>query len=235
MASREGTWWSRAWGTIAVAAFAVHLGAAVYEAAVLAPLWSIDPPKSVAAWSAFTEHPDSSSLFHPLVAIIFLATVMSWLSGILTRGWRRWWLTLALVSACALAAVTVQLVIPVERELFGGGVAGANDATVVAWTGDWIRAAALRGAALLVGTWSAYRAQLAGMLAERIVVAARAGDEFVDDDAPGAGRRTRRAREFAFGDEPDTDLTIGDDAVHPFQPRQRWRQSLPDRRRTAKK
>jgi hypothetical protein len=233
MASREGTWWSRAWGTIAVAAFAVHVGAAVYEAAVLAPLWSIDPPKSIGAWNALAMRPDSSSLFDPLVAIIALATAMSWLSGILTRGWRRWWLTLTLACAGTLVVVTMQMIMPVERELFGAGALRADDATVVAWTGDWIRGAALRLAALVVGTWSAYRAQLAGMMAERIVVAAGAGDVFVDEDLRG-GRR-RRARDFSFGDEPDTDLTIGDETVHPLQPRQRWRQSLPDRRRTAKK
>ena len=62
MAAREGSWWSRGWGVVALVAFAVYLGAAIYEAAVVAPLWSLSPPASVSAWAALKIRPDSSAL-----------------------------------------------------------------------------------------------------------------------------------------------------------------------------
>jgi len=222
MAEREGSWWSRGWGVIVLVAFAVYLGAAVYEAAVIAPMWSLTPPASVKAWAALDARPDSSALFQPLVAIIVVATSMAWISGISERGWRRWWLTLALACAGALAAIVVVMLMPCERSLFGAAALGDRDAAdVVALTGEWIRAAAMRLAALLVGAWAAYRAQLAGMLGATSASALR--------EAPSTGRR---ARDFAFGDEVDDEVTLGDDAGNP---RERWMTSLPRRRRTAKK
>jgi len=233
----RGSWWSRACGFVAVTSFAVHLGAAVYEAAVVAPLWSLAPPDSVAAWAALRPHPDSATLFQPLVAVIAVAAAMAWLSGLTARGWRLAWLTLELISAGALAAITVLLVIPAERELFGAAALDdSNAAATVAWTGEWMRAAAFRFAALLVGSWSAYRAQLAGMIGDR---RARAfandeadEDEFVIGTGREAGRGGRRAREFSFGDEPEEETSLAGEAA---SARKRWLSSLPGRRRTAKK
>ena len=228
MAVREGSWWSRAWGVVAVMAFAVHLGAAVYEAVVIAPTWSLDPPKSVIAWVALAARPDSSTLFHPLTAVIVVASVMAWLSGIATRGWRRWWLTLMLIAAGALAAITVVVMLPCERELLRAAALGDDDsARIIAQTGDWMRAAASRLGALLVGAWAGYRAQLAGMLAEQ--PSGAMGEEFSGDlPAAPAGR----SREFLFGDEEQPEIVLGDEALNP---RERWRRSLRGRRRTAKK
>ncbi len=219
--AREGSLWSRTWGGIAVLAFAVHLGAAVYEAVVIAPLWSLAPPSSVSAWMAASPRPDSSLLFHPLVAVIAVATAMAWTSGLLERGRRRWWLTLALACASAVAFVTVTQIVPVEDALFGAARAdGADAASLVALTGDWVRASALRLAALLVGAWAASRAQgspaFPGVRATPV---------------PAASER-RRTREFSFGDEAEEEVTLGDS---PASPRERWRSSLPARRRTAKK
>jgi len=229
MATREGNWWSRAWGAVALAAFAAYFGAAIYEAAVVAPLWSLDPPKSVEAWKAVTVRPDSSSLFEPLAVVVVVATMMAWISGLATRGWRRWWLTLAMVAAAAVAAVTLVLVLPAERELFGPGADEGNAATVVAWTGEWIRAAAMRLAALLVGMWSLGRAQLAGGSA---YARRAAGSEAFTIGTDGPPVRVRRTREFSFGDDDRPEITLGDEAENP---RERWRRSLPGNRRTAKK
>jgi len=231
MAVREGNWWSRAWGVVSVAAFAVHFGAAVYEAAVIAPLWCLDPPKSVSAWLTLAHRPDSSALFHPLGAVIVVATAMSWISGLTTRGWRRWWLTLAFAAAAAFAATTVVLVMPCERQLFGAVALGdADGARIVALTGDWIRAAAFRLAALLVGFWAAYRAQVAGMVAD-LPTAQRAADFELGPVERGRGA-TSRGHEFSLGDDGRPEVALGDEASNP---RERWRGSLPARRRTAKK
>lgn len=231
MAAREGNWWSRAWGVVSVSAFAVHFGAAVYEAAVIAPLWCLDPPKSVTAWLAVAHRPDSSALFHPLAAVIVMSTAMSWISGLTTRGWRRWWLTLAALAAAAFAATTVMLVMPYERQLFGAVALGDSDgARIIALTGDWIRAAACRLAALLIGFWAAYRAQVAGMVAD-LPALQRAAD-FELGAVESARRAPRRGPEFSLGDDGQPEVSLGDEAANP---RERWRGSLPARRRTAKK
>jgi hypothetical protein len=224
MARREGSLWSRTWGALAVLAFAVHLGAAVYEAAVIAPLWSLTPPESVAAWAKLDRRPDSSQLFHALAAMIAITAAMAWISGISERGWRRWWLSLSLACAGGLVLLVVMFVTPVERALFGAAAIGGRDAAgVVALTGDWVRAAAMRMAVLLVGAWASYRAQVAGVRGGLHVAVVE------EDEAPSAGRR---AREFSFGDEPDEEMSLGDD---PGNPRERWVSSLPAGRRTAKK
>lgn len=218
--AREGSLWSRTWGGIAVLAFAVHLGAAVYEAVVVAPLWSLSPPSSVSAWIATSPRPDSSLLFHPLVAVIAVATAMAWMSGLLERGGRRWWLTLSLACAGGLAFVTVSGIVPVENALFTAGGPKVDEAPLVALTGEWIRASAMRLAALVVGAWAAYRAQLSPAVSMvRASAAASASDR-------------RRTRDFAFGDEGEDEITLGEEAPGP---RERWRSSLPTRRRTAKK
>jgi hypothetical protein len=221
MVEREGSLWSRAWGALAMLAFAVHLGACVYEAAVIAPLWSLTPPASVAAWATLELRPDPSQLFQTLLALIAISTGLAWISAISERGWRRWWLTLALICAGSLVVVVVMFITPVERALFGTAAIGGRDsAGVVALTGDWVRAAAIRMAVLLVGAWAAYRAQSAGGVRASV---------FEADEAPAGGRR---ARDFSFGDEPDEEMRLGDDAANP---RERWRSTLPARRRTAKK
>jgi hypothetical protein len=220
MAEREGSWWSRGWGTVAVLAFAIYLGASVYEAAVIAPLWTLEPPASVTAWVALKTKPDPSMLYQALTAILIVSTAMAWISGISERGWRRWWLTLALTCAGSIVAIHVTFLTPIEDTLFGAGARNEKDAAqLLALTGDWVRAAAMRMAALLIGAWAAYRAQLAGMLG-RAYSPAGAG---VWDDAP--------AREFSLGDEPGEEISLGDDG----NPRQRWMGSLPAGRRTAKK
>ena len=226
MATREGSWWSRSWGALALVAFAIHLGATVYENAVVAPMWIGDPPETVNAWRVLASRPDSTDFFQALTAVVVIATTMAWMSGLAVRGWRRWWLSLSLVAAVALAAVTFLLVTPSERWLFGEGARTANDAAIVARAGEWLQAAAFRAAAILIGTWAMFRAQT--------TVAARGftlGADFVEEE-PAAPGRSRRVREFVFGDEQGPEITFGDGAENP---RQRWRGSLPGHRRTAKK
>lgn len=228
MATREGSGWSRTWGAVAMLAFALHLGAALYELVVVFPLWSADLPKSAAAWAAMTSRPDSSRLFTPLVIAIVFSTAMAWISGLFTRGWRRAWLTLALAAAGATVMIAVTEVSPVERELFGPAALGdGNGALVVGLAGDWIRVSAMRMAALAAGAWFAWRAQ-----------ATTSAPGFARDAEPLPGGRAegrrgaRRPREFSLGDLAEPEISFGDDSPNP---RRQWQGSLPARRRTAKK
>lgn len=231
MAVREGNWWSRGWGVVAVLGFALHLGAGVYDAALVAPLWSLDPPQSVRAWLTLTSKPDPAVLFDPLLAIIVVSTLMSWISGLTTRGWRRWWLTLVLIAAGGLAAIVVALLTPCERQLFEvAAQPDANPAVVAALTGEWMQWTAARLAVLLFGFWAAYRAQLAGMLADLPDGPSGRGD---GPTSTGRGaKRGLRRNEFAFGDEEDSEAEPPQKAM---SAREAWKKSLPARRRTAKK
>src|SRR3990167_2245359 len=87
---REGSWWSRTWGWVALVGFALHLGGALYEATGGAPLWPSSAPASVTAWAASPLRVDSSGLFHPLVSLILTATTIAWISSLTTPGRRRW-------------------------------------------------------------------------------------------------------------------------------------------------
>lgn len=237
MADSQPGWWSRAFGALSTLAFALLLGAAAYDAVVVAPLWLASPPASVRAWAALPTRPESSSILHPLLVALVFTSTMAWISSLLQRGSRRWWLTASTASAMAAAAITMLGVAPCERDLFGaGGLGGTGDAALVALAGDWIRAAAARGAALLVGAWCALRAH-ASPLPVTVTYAARsgparAGQRPARAGSPSASRGgSRAARDFAFGDEDDDDSFAQEGPA----PRDRWRGSLGGRRRTAKK
>lgn len=228
MSQLEGSGWSRTWGSVALLAFGLHLGASLYDAVVVFPLWSGDLPKSVTAWATMDARPDPSRLFTPLVAAIVFATAMAWISGLSARGSRRWWLTLALVAACGLASVTLAQVMPVERELFGPAAFGEGDrALLVGLVGDWMRVSAIRMAVLAAGAWLTWRAQLAGS-----ATWPSRGAEPAADRGSAPRRGARRPREFSLGDPSEPEIALGDD---PANPRRQWQGSLPRRRRTAKK
>jgi hypothetical protein len=248
---RGGSWWSRTWGLVALVAFALHLGAALYEATVIAPLWTSSPPDSVTAWASSPLRVDSSGLFHPLVSLLLTATTIAWISSLTTPGRRRWWLTLAEGCALGLAWIVIVDLIPLERGLFSAAAvleraAVGADPAVVASTGDWVRAAALRLAALTLGAFAAHRAHLAGLPAG--VATAGVDDDFVFPAARAErGRRSatgRPARDFSLGDDEDEEEFVVDEAAAPRSrrdktspprssrgkaatPRSRWMGSIP--------
>lgn len=209
-------------------AFALYLGAALYDFVVIHPLWSSELPKSVTTWAAMSARPDPMRLFTPLVIAILFSTGMAWISGLTTRGWRRGWLTLTLLAAAATAQMTWMQVLPVERELFGPAALGAGtDAVITGLTGDWIRWSAIRLAVLLTGTWLAGMAQFAGG-----VTIDSPSTAATPEPSPRGRTRKRPAREFSLGDLSEPEIFFGDE---PPDPREQWRRSLPPRRRTAKK
>ena len=232
MSRREGSGWSRTWASVAMLAFALHLGAALYELVVVYPLWSHDLPKSVAAWTAMNARPDSTRVFTPLVVAILFSTGMAWISGITTRGWRRGWLTLALLAAAGSAQLTWLQVLPVERELFGPAALGAGtEAIVIGLTGDWIRWSAIRLVVLLAGAWLVWTAQLSGGVSDSGRGTAPLPEPGPDRRGSGRGKERRRP-EFSLGDLAEPEVSFGDETPNA---RDQWRRSLPPRRRTAKK
>jgi len=157
--------WSRFWGAISAVTFWVGLGAAIFDAAVIAPLWTMAPPQSVRAWAELAVRPEAARFFVPLAAVVALATALAWLSDLGVRGTRRWWLTIAAVAAVATAWASIIEVRPIERVLVAA--AAEEDLRLIGLAGQWLQWSLLRLVALAVGSYAAYRAHLVAVLARR--------------------------------------------------------------------
>ena len=238
--SLEGTSWSRIWGSVALAAFALHLGGAVFEAVVFVPLWMSNLPASAAAFAANAARPDAARFFHPLAFGVFFATALAWFSSLSTRGRRRLWLSLAMAAALALLVIAFGWLDACERDLFGAAaVADKDGATIHALAGDWMRAAGVRMLVLLVGAAAALRAHATVAQGGDATAPSSRGTARASSARPEPVRSRRaappKARDFSFGDDAEDDgIEFGDDAD---DPRSRWQGSLPRRpgRRPARR
>ncbi|HYC55833.1 MAG TPA: hypothetical protein VEL28_12940 [Candidatus Binatia bacterium] len=185
--------WSRFWGAAAAVAFWVHVGAAVYEAAVVAPQWAASPPQSVRAWNQSGVRPEAAHLLTPLAALAVAATTLAWLSSLRVRSSRRWWLTLTQACALGLGWIVIVGLMPAERGLRG---AGLSDIAIVELTGEWVRWSAARLLILLLGAYAAYRGHI---VPERPPVMV------------GSATRRAPARDFVISDDDPDRITFGDD------------------------
>lgn len=209
---RQGSLLSRIWGALALVAFALALGGAVFDACVIVPLRFASPPESVVAWAAASSRPDASTLLSALAGGGWAALTIAWLPSLTAPGSRRWWLGAAEILGAGLLALIWFRLVPLEKAL--AAATQADGAMVAALAAEWIQYALARGALLAAVSYAAYRAHLAGFGATSAAAAlggrARAG-----------GDRTRRGREFDWGDEE----TFGERPEEPT-PRQRWQGSL---------
>ena len=128
----------------------VQTGAGIFETRVLVPLWSSDPPASVAAFLAQPLRPDSGPRFwiflSPTTALI---AILNLILALMSTGPRRpWWIAGSAGGVAVLVAtfayfVPVLLSLPRMRELPEGDAA----AKVKAWVGlNYVRAAVLAAA-----------------------------------------------------------------------------------------
>jgi len=155
--------WSRLWGAVSATAFWLGLGAALFDAAVIAPLWMAAPPASVRAWADLAVRPEPERLFVPFAAVLALTTLLAWLSGLRVRGSRRWWLTLATLAAfCVVWACAVELG-PIERSL--ASAPARDDLDLLGLAEQWLHWSLFRLGALTAGSYAAHRGHLAQFLA----------------------------------------------------------------------
>jgi len=138
-----------------VVAMGFQIGAGVYEARVLVPLWSSAPPESVIAFQKQPLRPDSGPRFWiivtPLVGLISLLNVIvAWGS---TGPQRLWWL-LGAGTSLVVVIVTFAFFVPIlVRDLpRAGELPPAVVATKVRWWVrlNWVRVVVLLAAWLAV-------------------------------------------------------------------------------------
>ncbi|HYC00139.1 MAG TPA: hypothetical protein VEC57_13475 [Candidatus Limnocylindrales bacterium] len=187
--------WSRFWGAAAACAFWLSLGAALYEAAVLAPQW-VSSAADLRAWNQSGVRPEPARLMTPLAALAVGATLLAWLSSLGIRSSRRWWLTLALACASGLAWAVVMGLIPAERGLRG---ASLTDAQIAELTNEWVRWSAARLLVLLLGAYAAYRGHVARIFGAAVTI------------TEARDMRRGASRDFVLSDEDPDAITLGDD------------------------
>ena len=128
-----------------VVAVGIEIGAGLYEARVLVPLWSSAPPESLIHYNLQTLRPMPGQRFWivstPLVGLLGLANlVVGWRS---TAARRRWWL-LGAGGVVVMVVITFVYFVPALMgfEAVRAGADGSLAASVNRWVIlNWIRAA----------------------------------------------------------------------------------------------
>ncbi|MBI5505257.1 MAG: hypothetical protein HY899_10680 [Deltaproteobacteria bacterium] len=210
--------WSRLWGAVCAGAFWIGLGAVVLDVAVIAPLWMASPPASVRAWAEVALRPEPERLLMPFAVVLALATALAWLSSLSAGGSRRWWLTLAVLAACAVGWTSAIELGPVERAL--GAAAARDDLALVGLAERWLHWSLLRLGALAIGSLAAHRALVADLMVRRLarqaIRAGHGGSEFAGGGYSERGegpvmiaeprrarRRGRRRDDFVWSEEDE--------------------------------
>lgn len=135
---------------LSVLVLGVHLGAAVYEAVVVAPLWTGNPPESVRGFNPIAEfavEPLSYKL--PAVAVLAVVSVGLLLIGI-AKGAGRAWALLAGALGLVLVAVTIFYAFPILRRTIVTNGAGLTDDQIVEQVRAWLLWSRLRIGMLII-------------------------------------------------------------------------------------
>ena len=123
----------------------LEIGAGLYEALVVMPLWSQAPPDSVIAYfqhnvsnPQFALNPGGRfwMIFTPLAGLIAIAVL---LSGLKTRPEHRKWRVAAAILALIVVVFTFAWFVPKLMILLGEGGAGLNAEELTSLTNWWVR------------------------------------------------------------------------------------------------
>lgn len=128
-----------------VVVLGIGVGAGLYEAIVIMPLWSVSPPESVWEWhdllAADSPYaPRAGERFwifvSPARALLALAVLVT---ALRVRVPHRAWQMAACLITLALFAIAVAWLIPVSAELFGSGSRQLSAVDVVSKAQTWVR------------------------------------------------------------------------------------------------
>ena len=128
-----------------VVVLAIGVGAGLYEALVIMPLWSHSPPESVRGWDELLEAnpqyaPHGGDRFwiivSPARALLAIAVLIT---ALRMRGLHRRWRLIASLITLALFIIAAVWLIPVSAELFGDETAELSPEAVVSKTNAWVR------------------------------------------------------------------------------------------------
>lgn len=136
-----------------VIALGVQTGAGIFETRVLVPLWSSNPPASVAAYLAQPLRPDSGPrlwiFLSPATALI---AVVNLILALMSAGPRRAWWIAGAASGVAVLVATFAYFVPVLLSL--SRMSELPEAAARAKVRTWVALNYVR-AAVLVAAWIA--------------------------------------------------------------------------------
>ena len=142
----------------------LEIGAGLYEALVVVPLWSAAPPASVLGYFhhnvndlKFALNPGGNFwlIFTPLTGLLAIAAL---LSGLKTAPQHRKWRIVGTVLAIIVVAATFAWFVPTLILLMGEDVVKLLDASVTSKTNWWVRLNWVRVVVYLTAWFAALRA-----------------------------------------------------------------------------
>ena len=145
-----------------VIALGVDLGAGVYEARIVVPLWAGGVPATLAEGNPFARVAiDAGMRFWAYVTTaVGILAVAALVFGLRTAPPQRTWRTVAAIAELCVVAMTLLYFRPTLVRLFMGHGAGLSDATIASTVHRWV---ALSWARIVIsfGAWCAALAALA--------------------------------------------------------------------------
>jgi hypothetical protein len=117
----------------------ILIGATVFEALVITPLWAGSPPESVRGWNENPRYAIESRIFFGFISPpLLLSTLVSLIAGWNMPWTRRKWLVAAVICTLIGFFATVLFFVPILRETTSTRGAGLSDAEIVEKVSSWV-------------------------------------------------------------------------------------------------
>jgi hypothetical protein len=145
-----------------VVALGVDLGAGVYEATIVVPLWAGGVPATLAAGNPFARVAIDAGMrfWSHMTSTVAILAVAALAFGLRAPAPQRAWRTVAAVAELCAVAMTLLYFRPTLIRLFMGHGAGLSNAAVVSMVRRWVRLSWVR-IAISFGAWCAALGALA--------------------------------------------------------------------------
>jgi len=138
----------------------LDLGAGIYEARVVVPLWAGGVPQTLAADNPYGRVAVDAGIhfWAYMTSAVAVVAVLALVFGVLAAAPRRVWQTCAAVAELAAVAMTLLYFRPTLVRLFLGRGAGLSAAAVTSTVGRWVMWSRVRIAVSFVAWCAALRA-----------------------------------------------------------------------------
>jgi len=137
----------------------ILIGATVFEALVITPLWAGAPPESVRGWNENPRYAIESGIFFGLIApALLLSTLVTLIAGWNMPWTRRKWLIAAVACTLIGFVATVSFFVPILSETTFTRGADLSDAQIVEKVNGWVTYNWGRMAIQIIGWLAALRA-----------------------------------------------------------------------------
>jgi hypothetical protein len=142
-----------------VISLGILIGATIFEAIVITPLWAGSPPESVRGWNENPHYAiNSGKFFGLIVPALLLSSLVSLIVGWKMPWTRRKWLIAAVVCTLIGYAATSLFFVPILRETIFTRGTGLTDPEIVGKVNSWVTYNWWRMALQIAGWLAALRA-----------------------------------------------------------------------------